>query len=50
MLGNLREWTATMLRPYPYRHDGGREGWTGLGAVVVRGDRATSEDLGEIAR
>ncbi len=37
MLGNLREWTATVLRPYPYRHDDGREGFTGTGRVVVRG-------------
>ena len=37
MLGNLREWTATMLKPYPYRHDDGREPFTGAGRVVVRG-------------
>ena len=33
MLGNLREWTATVFRPYPYKHDG----WSGAGGVVVRG-------------
>jgi len=38
MLGNLREWTSTILRPYPYRHDDGREPFTGeSGQVVVRG-------------
>jgi len=38
LLGNLREWTATALRPYPYRHDDGREPYTGTaGRVVVRG-------------
>jgi iron(II)-dependent oxidoreductase len=38
LLGNLREWTATALRPYPYRHDDGREPYTGAGGrVVVRG-------------
>jgi iron(II)-dependent oxidoreductase len=37
LLGNLREWTATMLKPYPYRHDDGREPFTGTGSVVVRG-------------
>ena len=46
MLGNLREWTSTTFRPYPYRPDDGREGWSGAGAVVVRGashDDATRE-------
>lgn len=37
LLGNLREWTSTILRPYPYRHDDGREGFRGEGALVVRG-------------
>jgi iron(II)-dependent oxidoreductase len=37
MLGNLREWTSTILRPYPYKQQDGREGWSGVGAVVVRG-------------
>jgi iron(II)-dependent oxidoreductase len=41
MLGNLREWTSTSFRPYPYRADDGREGWSGTGSVVVRG---TSHD------
>lgn len=39
LLGNLREWTATTLRPYPYRQDDGREPFTGAAgeSVVVRG-------------
>jgi iron(II)-dependent oxidoreductase len=38
ILGNLREWTSTVLRPYPYRADDGREPYTGAaGRVVVRG-------------
>lgn len=37
LLGNLREWTATVFRPYPYRHDDGREPFTGAGRVVLRG-------------
>jgi len=37
-LGNLREWTLTVFRPYPYRTDGDREPYTGAtGRVVVRG-------------
>ena len=37
LLGNLREWTSTVLKPYPYRHDDGREPFTGGASVVVRG-------------
>ena len=42
MLGNLREWTSTILRPYPYRDDDGREPFSAAAAragarVVVRG-------------
>ena len=37
LLGNLREWTSTTFKPYPYRHDDGRESLTGLGLVVARG-------------
>ena len=46
MLGNLREWTSTALRPYPYRSDDGREPYTGAtGRVVVRG--ASHDDPAE---
>ena len=46
MLGNLREWTSTGLRPYPYRTDDGREPYTGAtGRVVVRG--ASHDDPAE---
>jgi iron(II)-dependent oxidoreductase len=45
MLGNLREWTATALRPYPYRDDDGGEGFTGQGRVVLRG--ASHDDPAE---
>jgi formylglycine-generating enzyme required for sulfatase activity len=37
LLGNLREWTSSALRAYPYRADDGREPFTGRGRVVVRG-------------
>ena len=37
LLGNLREWTSTILRPYPYNSGDGREGLGGDGSVVVRG-------------
>jgi iron(II)-dependent oxidoreductase len=37
LLGNLREWTSSILRPYPYRADDGREPFTGNDRVVVRG-------------
>ena len=33
LLGNLREWTATSLKPYPYRHDDGRAPFAGSGRV-----------------
>ena len=48
LLGNLREWTATVFRPYPYRHDDGRERFTGAGEVVVRG--GSHDDPGETLR
>ena len=35
LLGNLREWTASALRAYPYRT--GSPPWDGQGRVVVRG-------------
>ena len=39
LLGNLREWTATIPKPYPYQHQhgDGRESFTDAGRVVVRG-------------
>jgi len=37
LLGNLREWTASVLRAYPYRVDAGPAAWDGQGRVVVRG-------------
>ena len=45
LLGNLREWTSTILRPYPYKATDGREEWSGQGAVVVRG--ASHDDPAE---
>jgi iron(II)-dependent oxidoreductase len=45
MLGNLREWASTILRPYPYRATDGREAWSGEGSVVVRG--ASHDDPAE---
>jgi formylglycine-generating enzyme required for sulfatase activity len=45
LLGNLREWTSTAFRPYPYRRDDGREAWTGDGRVVLRG--ASHDDPAE---
>jgi iron(II)-dependent oxidoreductase len=45
LLGNLREWTSTALRPYPYRADDGREPFSGAGRVVVRG--ASHDDAAE---
>jgi iron(II)-dependent oxidoreductase len=37
LLGNLREWTATAFRPYPYGSDDGRERFNGHGRVILRG-------------
>jgi formylglycine-generating enzyme required for sulfatase activity len=37
LLGNVREWTASALRAYPYRTDTGPATWDGQGRVVVRG-------------
>ena len=46
LLGNLREWTISVLRPYPYGIDGDREPYTGAaGRVVVRG--ASHDDPGD---
>ena len=37
MLGNVREWTASEFRPYPYRADDGREQAGRFARRVVRG-------------
>src|SRR2546426_80110 len=47
LLVGPREWTATILAPYPYRHDDGREPFLGQGRVVVRG--ASRDDAGGAA-
>jgi len=46
LLVGPREWTATILTPYPYRHDDGREPFRGQGRVVIRG---ASYDAGAAA-
>jgi formylglycine-generating enzyme required for sulfatase activity len=43
LLDYPREWTATILRPYPYRTDDGRDGFAGDGRVVVRGASGDEE-------
>jgi formylglycine-generating enzyme required for sulfatase activity len=37
MVGNLREWTSSQFRPYPYRADDGREAPDRAATRVVRG-------------
>ena len=37
MAGNVREWTASWYRPYPYRADDGREDHLGSGERALRG-------------
>jgi formylglycine-generating enzyme required for sulfatase activity len=48
LLGNLREWTASEPRPYPYRPDDGREAAGPRAARVVRG--ASHDDPPETLR
>lgn len=40
LAGNVHEWTSTIMRPYPYRADDGREEADGLADRVVRGGAA----------
>jgi formylglycine-generating enzyme required for sulfatase activity len=37
MHGNVREWTLSASRPYPYREDDGRNDETSAGEKMVRG-------------
>jgi formylglycine-generating enzyme required for sulfatase activity len=48
LLGNLREWTASEYRPYPYRPDDGREAPALRATRVVRG--ASHDDPAEALR
>jgi iron(II)-dependent oxidoreductase len=48
LLGNLREWTASEYRPYPYRPDAGRESPDPRAPRVVRG--ASHDDPPETMR
>ena len=45
MVGNLREWTSSQYRPYPYRPDDGREGPEPTATRVVRGASHDDEAL-----
>jgi iron(II)-dependent oxidoreductase len=48
LLGNLREWTASEYRPYPYRPDDGREASASRAPRVVRG--ASHDDPADALR
>lgn len=47
MAGSLLEWTSTLVRPYPYRADDGREDLTRPGERIVRGGNYVFDDAPE---
>ena len=47
MAGSLLEWTSSLLRPYPYRADDGREDLTAPGERAVRGGNYVFDDTPE---
>ena len=47
MAGSLLEWTSSLLRPYPYRADDGREDLSAPGERAVRGGNYVFDDTPE---
>ena len=47
MAGSLLEWTSSLLRPYPYRGDDGREDLAAPGERAVRGGNYVFDDAPE---
>jgi len=47
MAGSLLEWTSSLLRPYPYRADDGRENLALPGERAVRGGNYVFDDAPE---
>lgn len=47
MAGSLLEWTSSLLRPYPYRADDGRENLASGGERAVRGGNYVFDDAPE---
>src|SRR4051812_27324190 len=47
MAGSLLEWTSSLLRPYPYRADDGREDPAASGERAVRGGNYVFDDAPE---
>jgi iron(II)-dependent oxidoreductase len=47
MAGSLLEWTSSLLRPYPYRPDDGREDLAAGGERAVRGGNYVFDDAPE---
>jgi iron(II)-dependent oxidoreductase len=47
MAGSLLEWTSSLLRPYPYRADDGRENLSASGERAVRGGNYVFDDAPE---